>query len=119
MRAVLTAVLVAALPGAAHPREVLGHLVPENTAPYRTVRVVWEKQLVDWELLVYAPRSLSAPAVDDFSGDVIVGTRDGRVRALTESGKELWSVRMAEPTSPPALTEERIVIGATDGKVHA
>lgn len=116
----IAAVLIAALPGAAHPREVLGRVLPDAAkSRTSTVRVIWKKPLVDWEPLVYAPRALSAPSIDGMSGDVIVGTRDGMVRALTGDGRELWWTRLAEPTSSPVITEERVVIGGADGKVHA
>lgn len=77
-------------------------------------------RLVERPILEYAPREISGPAIDSFTGDVYVGTRDGVFRSLTAGGVELWRTNLpAAPTSTPALTDESIYLGVADGKLHA
>jgi outer membrane protein assembly factor BamB len=77
-------------------------------------------RLVERPLLEYAPRELSGPAIDAFTGDVYVGTRDGVLRSLTAGGVELWRTTLpAAPTSAPALTDDSIFVGVGDGRLHA
>ncbi len=77
-------------------------------------------RLVERPILEYAPRERSGPAIDDLTGDIYVGTRDGVLRALTRDARELWRTDFpAALTSAPTVTDDALYIGAADGRLHA
>ncbi len=87
---------------------------------YRAVRVDWQKPLTERMLLEYEPRELGGPAIDPVSGDVVVANRRGSMLLLDAKGRQIWAIELgAAPTCSPSLTEDVIVVGTADGKLHA
>ncbi len=128
MRARLAPLLLASLAlAAARPAhgqgfdDPYGYVPPSQRASALDVfDVEWQKALTEREPLAYAPRELAGPSVDATTGDVFVGTRDGRFRAFTEDGRLLWEEQLGGPiTSPPAIARDVVLVGASDGKLHA
>lgn len=119
---IVAAALVPAGAGAGvRPEARYGNRADPLLAPrYKVFDVAWRQALTERGLLEYAPQEVAGPAVDDLTGEVVVATRDGRLRLLTNTGREIWSVEMGTgPTSAPAMTEEAIFVGGTDGSFHA
>lgn len=78
------------------------------------------RRLVERGFFEYAPTEEAAPARDDFTGELAVGTRDGVLRLLDVSGRELWRATLGSaPTGAPFFAESAIVVGTADGLLFA
>src|SRR5574342_756628 len=109
--------LLAALLLAASP-ETAG-LVPPAPA-VRLYAVAWQKRLVEGDLLEWEPEEVGGPAVDPASGTLVVGTRDGEVRAFRSDGTELWGFRSGAGFAAPPLVRDGVVYaGSLGGMLHA
>lgn len=109
--------LLAALLLAASP-ETAG-LVPPAPA-VRLYAVAWQKRLVEGDLLEWEPEEVGGPAVDPASGTLVVGTRDGEVRAFRPDGTELWGFRSGAGFAAPPLVRDGVVYaGSLGGVLHA
>ncbi|WP_373049127.1 PQQ-binding-like beta-propeller repeat protein [Vulgatibacter sp.] len=87
---------------------------------FKVFEIDWRQQLVERGLLEYEPREIAGPAVDDLTGEIVVATRDGVVRLLTPTGREIWRTSIgAAATGTPLLTDEAIYLGGADGSLHA
>lgn len=93
----------------------------EPSAPATSaLRLHWKKAFTERELLEFRPRELGGPTVETFSGDVALATRRGKIYLLDPLGREVWSMPLgAAPTTSPAVTEDEIFVGTTDGLLHA
>lgn len=88
-------------------------------ARFRAVRVDWQRSLTEREILEYRPREFAGPAVDNVSGDVVVGNRRGVVQLVDARGRQIWDKSLgAGPVGTPELTEEFIFVGDVDGRFH-
>jgi len=86
---------------------------------FRALRVDWWRSLTEREILEYRPRELAGPAVDDLSGDVVVGNRRGNLLLLDAEGRQIWETRLgAGPVGTPELTYEFVFVGDVDGRFH-
>ncbi len=89
-------------------------------APLELYRVVWHKPLVSPTLLEWKPREPGGPAVDPQSGVVVVGTRDGKLRAFQPDGTALWEVAAGGPFDAAPLIDGGVVYaGSDDGRLYA
>jgi outer membrane protein assembly factor BamB len=94
-----------------------GQLPP---APVRMWDVAWKRRLVAPTLLEWRPRELGGPAVDPTTGTVVVGTRDGVLRAYGETGQALWDFQAKGPfDATPRIEGEVVYAGSTDGRLYA
>lgn len=110
--ALLLALLLAASPDTAG-------LLPAPPA-LRLYKVAWQKSLVAGELLEWEPEEAGGPAVDPASGTVVVGTRDGAVRAFRADGTELWEFRAGGGfAAAPLLRDGVVYAGSLDGTLYA
>lgn len=106
--------LALALGAAASP---LTSLTP---APLELYRVVWHKPLVSPTLMEWRPQEPAGPAVDPVSGKLVVGTRDGFLRAFKPDGSGLWEFRASGPFEAPPLVDRSVVYaGSNDGRLYA
>jgi outer membrane protein assembly factor BamB len=89
-------------------------------APISLYRVAWEKPLVTPVLLEWKPEEPGGPAVAPGRGVVVVGTRDGGVRAYRRDGAALWEVVTGGPIlAAPSIDGETVYVGGGDGKLRA
>jgi outer membrane protein assembly factor BamB len=109
---ILLALLLAASPDTSG-------LLPAPPA-IRLYRVAWQKSLVESDFLDWEPEEAGGPAVDAASGTVVVGTRDGALRAFRPDGTELWDVRAGGGFAAAPLIREGVVYaGSLDGVLRA
>ena len=118
-RAVLAAVLAAGLAGpAAASRRWSSSSERPRERDVLDVELV--RPLVESSLLEYEPRELAGAVVDPGTGDVFVGTRDGKLRAFAADGVVLWERALtAKLTASPLFAEDTVYVGASDGLLHA
>lgn len=87
---------------------------------FKVFDIQWRQGLVQRGLLEYAPRELAGPAVDGLTGEIVVATRDGVVRLLTPTGREIWRASIGSAaTGTPLLTDDMVYVGGADGALHA
>ena len=88
--------------------------------PPRVWRVAWTRQLVQPTPLEWRPYELGGPAVDPVTGVVVVGTRDGLLRALDPDGTLLWTADAGGRFQAPARIDgDAVYVGSADGKLYA
>jgi outer membrane protein assembly factor BamB len=93
---------------------------PATAASDPLFGVVWRKSLVEAGLLEYRPFEPAGPVVDPVTRMVVVGTRDGHVHAFNPDGTLLWYyVGQAPYLAPPAVADDLVYVGGTDGKILA
>jgi len=84
------------------------------------VEIASMRRMVERGLLEYAPREEAAPACDAFSGELAVGTRDGKFRVFERGGRELWTVELGSaPTGQPLFTDAAVLVSTADGLLLA
>jgi outer membrane protein assembly factor BamB len=89
-------------------------------APVKLWDVAWQRRLVAPTLLEWKPRELGGPAVDPITGTVIVGTRDGMLRAYAEGGDLLWDFKTnGRFDAAPRVEGELVYAGCSDGRLYA
>src|SRR5512140_721547 len=94
-----------------------GQLPP---VPPRVWRVAWTRQLVTPTPLEWRPYEQGGAAVDPVTGVVVVGTRDGWLRALDPDGTLLWTVEAGGRFQAPARIDgDSVYVGSADGKLYA
>jgi outer membrane protein assembly factor BamB len=108
--------LALALALAAQP----GNATQLRPAPARMWDVAWQRKLVPPTMLEYHPREVGGPAIDPTTGTVVVGTRDGFVRAYTESGEPLWEFKTGGRfDGTPRVDGATVYVGSSDGRLYA
>jgi outer membrane protein assembly factor BamB len=91
-----------------------------SPAPVKMWDVAWKRQLVAPTLLEWRPRELGGPAVDPITGTVVVGTRDGVLRAYGETGQPLWDFQAKGPfDATPRIDGDMVYAGSSDGRLYA
>src|SRR6266581_703619 len=94
-----------------------GRLSP---APAQLWKVAWTRHLVPPSLLEYKPREPGGAAIDPERGNVVVGARDGLLRALSDKGNVLWELKAAGPfEAAPRVEGGTVYAGCDDGKLYA
>jgi outer membrane protein assembly factor BamB len=89
-------------------------------APSDVWRVRWSRAQVAPDILDWKAREPGGPAVDALTGVVVVGTRDGVLRARTPDGQALWEFQAeAGFPAPPLVTNGTVYAGSSDGHVYA
>ena len=89
-------------------------------APVRLWTVRWQKQLVMPTALEWKSREAGGPVVDPLGGRVVVGTRDGWLRALTPEGAVAWELQLGGRfDAPPRIEGDTVYAGSTDGHLYA
>jgi outer membrane protein assembly factor BamB len=89
-------------------------------APVKMWDVAWTRRLVAPTLLEWKPREQGGPAVDPTTGTVIVGTRDGVLRAYGEGGQLLWDFEAKGPfDATPRIDGSTVYAGSSDGRLYA
>lgn len=82
--------------------------------------VAWKRQLVGGSLLEWRPEERGGPAVDPVTGLVLVGTRDGWLRAYDADGRSVWAFEAAGRFEAPARIDgELAYAGSSDGRLYA
>ena len=73
---------------------------------------------LQWKVDVSAAELPTAPVV---AGELVfVADRAGAVRAIDRTGKLVWTTYTAGPIYyPPAVADDRVYVGAADGRVYA
>jgi outer membrane protein assembly factor BamB len=95
--------------------------VSRSPAVVRAVYSVdWWTQLVPDRMLEYGPRELATPALDAEHERLIVGTRDGKLRAVGEGGKVAWTFTTRGPFEAGATVADGVAYAAcADGTLYA
>ncbi len=89
-------------------------------APLRLWQVAWQRQVVPPTLMEWKPRELGGPAVDPVTGYVVVGTRDGWVRAFDPDGTLVWLFEAKGRFEAPAgIDGDTVYAASTDGRLYA
>jgi outer membrane protein assembly factor BamB len=110
--AALLALLLAASP------ELTGLRSPPPAI--RLYTVAWQKHLAPGDLLDWELEEVGGPAVDPGSGAVVVGSRDGLLRAFRPDGTEVWTFRArAGFAAAPLIRDGAVYAGSLDGKLYA
>lgn len=98
---------------------------PGNTtqlppAPIKLWQVAWQRHLVSPGILEWKTRETGGSAVDPVSGYVIVGTRDGWLRAFDPEGVLIWSFEAkGRFDAPPRIDRDMVYAGSNDGRLYA
>lgn len=88
--------------------------------PPRLLSPVWTRDLVRPDLLEWRPDEPGGPSVDPRSGTVVVGTRDGVLRAFEGGGAPLWSFEARGGFgAAPLVDDGTVYAGADDGILYA
>lgn len=89
-------------------------------APVRLWTVRWQKSLVEPTALEWKAREGGGPAVDPTTGRVVVGTRDGWLRAFGPDGALAWELQTGGRFEAPARVEgDTVYAGSSDGFLWA
>lgn len=89
-------------------------------APLRLWTVRWHQQAAEEGFFEWKPREPGGPAVDAATGMVVVGTRDGVLRAFDPAGHLAWEKRAGGPFEAQALIANGVVYaGCDDGHLYA
>src|SRR5574342_443270 len=111
MGAALLALLLSVSP------EDAGRLSP---APLRAWDVAWMKALVESDVLEWHPDELGGPAIDPVTRAVVVGTRNGLLRAFLPAGEPLWEFQAeAGFAAAPLIHDGVAYVGSLDGRLYA
>jgi outer membrane protein assembly factor BamB len=88
--------------------------------PAKLWQVAWQKQLVASTILEWKTREVGGPAVDPVSGYVVVGTRDGWLRAFDPDGVQVWSMEAkGRFDASPRIDRDTVYAGSNDGRLYA
>jgi outer membrane protein assembly factor BamB len=113
----MAALLALMLATAAPATGVVTRLPP---APIQLWKVAWQRKLVPPTTLEWQARELGGPAIDPVSGYVVVGARDGRLRAFDPDGVLVWSFDGAGRFDAPArIDRDTVYAGCDDGRLYA
>ncbi len=83
---------------------------------HSVVEIASMQRLVERGFFEYAPSEEAAPARDEFTGELAVGTRDGYLRLFDASGRETWRAGLgAAPTGPAFFTDAAVLVATADG----
>jgi outer membrane protein assembly factor BamB len=94
-----------------------GQLPP---APVKLWDVAWKRRLVSPTLLEWRPREFGGPAVDPVTGTIVVGTRDGFLRAYDANGQPLWDLKAGGRfEAAPRIQGDVVYAGSSDGRLYA
>lgn len=89
-------------------------------APVRLWTVRWQKQLVGPVALEWKARESGGPAVDGTTGRLVVGTRDGWLRAYSAEGELAWELQAGGRfEAPPRIEGDAVYAGSSDGFLYA
>jgi outer membrane protein assembly factor BamB len=99
---------------------LLGAPAQLTPAPAKLWDVAWTRKLVAPTMLEWRPREAGGPAVDTTTGTVVVGTRDGYLRAFGDGGQPLWEFKAKGRFDAPARVDGDLVYaGSSDGRLYA
>ncbi|HET7752729.1 MAG TPA: PQQ-binding-like beta-propeller repeat protein [Anaeromyxobacteraceae bacterium] len=94
-----------------------GRLPP---APAHVWDVTWVRTLVAPEVLEWHPREPGGPAIDAATGTVVVGARNGKLRAFDARGKRLWTFEAEKAfDAQPRVHGGTVYAGSRDGRLYA
>jgi outer membrane protein assembly factor BamB len=89
-------------------------------APVKLWGISWHRPLVPPTMLEWHPVELGGPAVDPLSGTVVIGTRDGFLRACDSDGVRLWELEAGGRFEAPARMDGDVLYaGSSDGRLLA
>jgi outer membrane protein assembly factor BamB len=89
-------------------------------APVRLWTIRWQKQLVAPVALEWKARESGGPVVDSTTGRVVVGTRDGWLRAYSPDGALAWELQASGRfEASPRIDGNTIYAGSSDGFLYA
>jgi glucose dehydrogenase len=88
--------------------------------PPRLLTPVWTHDLVVPDLLEWRAEEPSGPAVEPKSGLVVVGTRDGVLRAFDADGEQTWTFATRGGfAAAPLVHDGTVYAGCEDGTLYA
>ncbi len=88
--------------------------------PLELYRVAWHKPLVPMEILEWKPREPAGAGVDPVTGTVVVGSRDGKVRAYGPDGRAMWDFHAGGIFwTAPTVDGATVYAGSDSGVLHA
>ena len=94
-----------------------GRLPP---APAHVWDVSWTRKLVAPAALEWRTREPGGPAIDAATGIVVVGSRNGKLRAFDAEGNRLWTFEAEGAFEGQALVHRGTVYaGSRDGRLYA
>jgi outer membrane protein assembly factor BamB len=113
--------MVAALAGCAWRPAIPDIGVSRETTRMRALYDVdWWTQLVPDQFLEYGPQETGTPAIDADTGRLIVGTRDGLIRAVGEQGRVAWTfTAQGRFEAGPTIHEGVVYAACADGHLYA
>jgi outer membrane protein assembly factor BamB len=89
-------------------------------APMKLWDIAWTRRLVSPTLLEWKPREVGGPAVDPATGIVVVGTRDGVLRAYADGGQPMWETKAGGRfDAAPRIDGDLVYAGSSDGRLYA
>ncbi|HET9598689.1 MAG TPA: PQQ-binding-like beta-propeller repeat protein [Anaeromyxobacteraceae bacterium] len=89
-------------------------------APIKRWTLAWQKSLVTPSPLEFKPREVGGPTIDDASGMVVVGTRDGFLHAIDQDGIRAWDFKTGgRIEAAPAVFDDLVLTGSSDGRLYA
>jgi len=89
-------------------------------APIKRWTLGWQRTLVPSTPLEFKAREVGGPTIDDASGMVVVGTRDGFLRALDQDGNRAWDFKAGGRfEAQPAVFDDLVLAGSSDGRLYA
>jgi len=97
-----------------------GALTQLPPAPIQLWTIRWQKQLVEPIALEWKARESGGPAVDGTTGRVVIGTRDGWLRAFSPDGELAWELQAGGRfEAPPRIEGDVVYAGSSDGFLYA
>jgi outer membrane protein assembly factor BamB len=89
-------------------------------APRELYRIRWQQPLVQPVMGEWRPGEPGGAAFDPVARVVVVGTRDGALRALRADGSALWTFKASGPfLAEPAVDGDTVYAACADGKLYA
>ncbi|MFN7134188.1 MAG: PQQ-binding-like beta-propeller repeat protein, partial [Myxococcales bacterium] len=90
------------------------------SASEKVFHIDWWTQVGEGGALPYKPIEAASPAFDPISGNVFVGTSDGKLHALAPGGKRLWEFSAGGPfNGGPTFLDGRVYVGSSEGRLVA
>src|SRR5512146_28542 len=88
--------------------------------PVKLWQVAWQRHLVTQPAFEWQAREMGGPAVAPVTGYVVVGTRDGWLRAFDPDGVLVRTFEGgARFDAPPRIDRDTVYAGCNDGRLYA